>query len=70
MKRLLTLAILAAALGLAPSPAQAMPGFLLRWRTDTSITGKFIYVCTYRIYMGSEQEVVLSHMCPQTMDFD
>lgn len=60
--------ILIAAVLAAPLAAQALMGFLVRWETSTSVTGRFVYVCYYDV-MGTTQRVVLERMCPQTMEF-
>jgi len=43
-------------------------GFLVHQSMGTSVTGRLVYSCTYRI--GNQQQtVVLDHICPPSMDF-
>lgn len=63
-------AILAAAAALLiPWTAYAVQGYLVRSEVTTSVTGRLVYVCYYDV-MGTTQQVVLTHICPPTMDFD
>ncbi len=68
MKRLMSGAALAMAL-LLPVNAWAVMGFLVRWETTVSVTGRLVYVCTYSV-MGSEQDIIRASMCPQSMEFE
>lgn len=47
----------------------ALLGFLIRWNSGTSPTGRLVYVCWYDV-VGSEERVVLDRMCPPTMEFE
>ncbi len=43
-------------------------GFLVNQSMGTSVTGRIVYSCTYRI--GNQQQtVVLDRICPPSMDF-
>jgi hypothetical protein len=69
MKRFICAALVTAAGLSMPTAAQALLGFLVRWETGSSVTGKLVYICYYNV-AGTTQKVVLTQMCPPSMDFD
>ena len=44
-------------------------GVLTRSETTTSVTGKLVWKCTYRV-AGNNTTVVLRRMCPVSMQFE
>ena len=65
MKKIIFIAAVLAAS--ATAYAQVL-GMLVNTEMGTSVTGQLIYKCTYNVG-GSLQTVILSQICPPSMNF-